>query len=94
MFNFRKFIHQSDKWLHCGVSYALALTLFLLAFAYQLGVVTSVLFASVLTFGVGVLKEFWDFNKKGGQFEKADLLADAIGVALAVVVMVLFLLIV
>ena len=79
----------SDKLLHfivSGILYALFFKMLILAFGlYNL---VPYILAGVLTFGIGILKEYLD-QKDGGKFDFLDLLADLLGIAICWVILIL-----
>ena len=71
-----------DKLLHFAFSFIIMIVFDLIA--RMIGCNQSILLAAILTMFVGIAKELYD-EKQGGRFDGWDLLADFIGVALAII---------
>ena len=71
---------QKDKIAHAGISFVLTVLLS--------AVMKSVIIGSVITLGIGVGKEVWDYFSKKGTADHKDFIADAIGVAFGAIIMI------
>lgn len=80
---------KADKILHALASYGIALTVFVIGIAFQFGVWT-VPAVIVVTALAGVAKELGDRYAWDGTPEKGDLIADAVGLAAALLVIIIY----
>ena len=80
---------KPDKIMHALASYGVALTVFVVGLAFQLGAWT-VPAVVVVTAAVGLFKEWGDKYAWKGTPEKADLVADAVGLALAAIPIMIY----
>ena len=79
-----------DKWMHAVVSMLIAVFLYKL-FALTGMPLMTLIVSSVLTVGIGIVKEVWD-KKNNGSPEARDVVADLIGVALGILLVLWILL--
>lgn len=72
-----------DKWMHTVVSMLIAVFLYKLFALTGMPLMMTLIVSSVLTVGIGIVKEVWD-KKNNGSPEARDVVADLIGVALGI----------
>ena len=88
----KAFFCAADKQLHIVVCYAIALTIFVFFASFNLNWLGFGL-AIGITEGIAILKEIWDKKHPDKHdFEIADIVADNIGILLAIGAMLFYLL--
>lgn len=80
-----------DKWMHAVVSMLIAVFLYKLFALTGMPLTMTLIISSVLTAGIGIAKEVWD-KKNNGSPEARDVVADLIGVALGILLVLWILL--
>lgn len=80
-----------DKWIHAVVSMLIAVFLYKLFALTGMPLMMTLIVSSILTAGIGVAKEVWD-KKNNGSPEIRDIVADIIGVALGILLVLWILL--
>lgn len=80
-----------DKWMHAVVSMLIAVFLYKLFALTGMPLMMTLIVSSILTAGIGVAKEVWD-KKNNGSPEIRDIVADIIGVALGILLVLWILL--
>lgn len=80
-----------DKWMHAVVSMLIAVFLYKLFALTGMPLTITLIISSVLTAGIGIAKEVWD-KKNNGSPEARDVVADIIGVALGILLVLWILL--
>lgn len=80
-----------DKWMHAVVSMLIAVFLYKLFALTGMPLMITLIVSSALTVGIGVMKEVWD-KKNNGSPEARDVVADLIGVALGILLVLWILL--
>ena len=74
---------RKDHWLHSGACLLITLLGFYL-FGLMLHWPWNLVLAGVLALGIGIGKEFGDAMSEGNTFDLTDLVADLVGIAVAV----------
>lgn len=80
-----------DKWMHAVVSMLIAVLFYKLFALTGMPLMMTLIVSSILTSGIGVAKEVWD-KKNNGSPEIRDIVADIIGVALGILLVLWILL--
>lgn len=80
-----------DKWMHAVVSMLIAVFLYKLFALTGMPLMMTLIVSSILTAGIGIAKEVWD-KKNNGSPEIRDIVADIIGVALGILLVLWILL--
>jgi hypothetical protein len=80
-----------DKWMHAVVSVLITVFLYKLFALTGMPLTMTLIISSVLTAGIGIAKEVWD-KKNNGSPEARDVVADLIGVALGILLVLWILL--
>lgn len=80
-----------DKWMHAVVSMLITVFLYKLFALTGMPLTMTLIISSVLTAGIGIAKEVWD-KKNNGSPEARDVVADLIGVALGILLVLWILL--
>ena len=80
-----------DKWMHTVVSMLITVFLYKLFALTGMPLMLTLIVSSVLTIGIGIAKEVWD-KKNNGSPEIRDIVADIIGVALGILLVLWILL--
>ena len=80
-----------DKWMHAVVSMLIAVFLYKLFALTGMPLMMTLIVSSVLTVGIGTVKEVWD-KKNNGSPEARDIVADIIGVVVGVLLVLWILL--
>lgn len=80
-----------DKWMHAVVSVLITVFLYKLFALTGMPLTMTLIISSVLTAGIDIAKEVWD-KKNNGSPEARDVVADLIGVALGILLVLWILL--
>ena len=77
----------NDKFLHAGVCFGFTILVSLATF--WLGQLGSIMCGSLFSLGLGIGKEYGDSKAVGNKFDIWDIVADVVGIGLAVVILVI-----